>query len=581
MRCHACRSEVRQDWKFCPSCSSALVISCSRCQYALQPDWRACPSCGQPTSEASPPPPNAREQSWVVRELLGAAFFEPLKALVSGTARAEGIRALVAAWDPANFRRARELAFHRLQQATADALVPAVARTRLNGLGKFGAYLDPSLDDLARASRDVLALDLPETSAQSVLQGAAEANDPRTRAGMGGTAGAILGGIVGHPVIGAMVGAWIGGEQTSAANEKVLEAFDQRTTQATESFERMFELAWDHLMAGALPSSGVFEKAITQWNEAVLPQVRQTEGEADRVQMVERFIDSVGPLPEAVHAAVQIRLPPFAIDETGARRWASTARELFPLRPTTWERSADVEFETGHWDSGMAYVDEGLRLDPADEALKLTRVQLLAALGRDGEAARLADEIGTPAAWLCECRGAHRRSRDAAVKALERLNKSGANPVQLAAALQLDRSVAALAAELGAPLHAGGTASLAALVVEHLGADDANTFVGQPPADRLHNAQQEFLSLAAGEQILYFRDWSMWSNGKTGLALTDRRIVWKCLWEETVSISFEHIESGGVSVDESTITVGEQSVDVEDEEAAVALATVLRRNASE
>lgn len=64
--------------------------------------------------------------------------------------------------------------------------------------------------------------------------------------------------------------------------------------------------------------------------------------------------------------------------------------------------------------------------------------------------------------------------------------------------------------------------------------DGENHFLGPPDRERFANAKKTFLRLRDGEKVLYFFDWSVWGNGKTGFAITSKRVQWKCLWEDPV-----------------------------------------------
>ncbi len=69
------------------------------------------------------------------------------------------------------------------------------------------------------------------------------------------------------------------------------------------------------------------------------------------------------------------------------------------------------------------------------------------------------------------------------------------------------------------------------------------------PHEKKRNARESFLYLVQNEKILFYQDTTTWGSGKDGFALTDKSIVWKCLWEEPICISYKKIKT--ISINES------------------------------
>ncbi len=109
------------------------------------------------------------------------------------------------------------------------------------------------------------------------------------------------------------------------------------------------------------------------------------------------------------------------------------------------------------------------------------------------------------------------------------------------------------------------------IVEAHLTSDGEKRFFGLPPRPRRKNARTEFLDLTGSETTLFFFDWSMWGNAKTGFALTTDRVVWKCIWEEPVRIPLSEIRHCDVSCEGSDLTIGTHTVDMDDEDLASAV----------
>ena len=64
-------------------------------------------------------------------------------------------------------------------------------------------------------------------------------------------------------------------------------------------------------------------------------------------------------------------------------------------------------------------------------------------------------------------------------------------------------------------------------------------------------------------------------NGKTGFALTSKRVLWKLMWENPVSIHLKELTPEKVRVEDTRLIVDDQSVDIADRSVAESLAGVI------
>ena len=85
----------------------------------------------------------------------------------------------------------------------------------------------------------------------------------------------------------------------------------------------------------------------------------------------------------------------------------------------------------------------------------------------------------------------------------------------------------------------------------------------------------EFLNLNRSEELLYFRDWSVWGNGKTGFVLTTESVQWKCMWEAPVRIELRSLDPASVVAEGQNLHVAGQSVDAENTELAQSTAQLI------
>jgi hypothetical protein len=126
-----------------------------------------------------------------------------------------------------------------------------------------------------------------------------------------------------------------------------------------------------------------------------------------------------------------------------------------------------------------------------------------------------------------------------------------------------------------ATVPAGVDGELQGAVEQHLRADGARSYLGQPPGEQAQSAREAFLQLQPAERLLFFHTWSLWHNARTGLALTSRRLLWKGAWQDPVVVELRQARTLPVRADKAVLRVGGKTVDVEDEALAAALVAAL------
>ncbi|MCP4918622.1 MAG: zinc ribbon domain-containing protein [Proteobacteria bacterium] len=559
MECPTCSMAVDAAWKFCPGCSNPLARACASCGKDLQAGWKACPFCGAtvgagaaPSVEPAAPTPTSGIDANVASQLAFDAWSKTWEEYGALHGASTTLAEIVAAQSADAIR---STTVHGMERALAALQELGVDTGSVRG-PVAAAEID--LASLRAAEAAVHQLDVPESTAGGIWQGALNSVDPRHKSGQGAMIGATLGSVVPGlgTAIGAGVGAWVGQHMASSDDTGALERFDAAWQNSLESADTAFDGLWDRVAkhAGLTPLAKLIER-----NDAWL----EVDANGPAVQA---FIDQWGETADALGA--------MAVLGDDASRGLSATRlcELYPWRAESWEGAADAAILNGEPEDALAVCSKGLELAPEHVGLKLSRIRALAASGQTVRPTT--EELGQPAAYLVEAEGHLDAGKKK--KAIAALNALGEAMESRHAAAALARKVPRLA-ELGAysDVGTGAVAEARGLVEQWLGSNGENTFMKLPRGERGRNARTEILGGKKGETVLWFYDWSMWGNGNNGLILTDNRLVWKCAFLDPESFPYDRLDPETIGFDETTLGAGDSSVDVEDEAIAEAVANVV------
>jgi hypothetical protein len=530
--------------------------------------------------------------AWSVRERVAAAFHKTLADLKTSVEAAKEPPDLIAASEPAHFQRACLLALASVTDIGLDESLPASLRQALRALpARYQDFLltvQPAAQAITAAAPELRNIAHIEGMA-GVLFHATQAANPSTPVGVAAIGGATIGTLFMPGIgtaIGGALGVLLGGTQASQRDRRALERYIQAVKLMWVATEDLQRNLWNHLVHSIgerdaqLPDAAFFETADVRWHHIA------ATGRCDTATL-ETYLRDWGPHPDALHALAQSFLPQSSLDLPRLVETVRRQESLYPADARTQESQARLALEQSEFAQSLEAAERGQRMASGRDLLRHTRIEALAALGRVAEAEGEVRGLRATVAAAPRCyegelslvRGLLRGDRKA--EAADRVRAWVARddkPAWIAQQLRstpltatLLESIPELAAIAGAP-----TAALQAAVQRHLHADHRTTFFGEAPNDKGRNARESFLQLAPDEPVLFFYDWSLWHNAKTGLAITTRRLVWKAGWETPTSIDLSTVKPEQIRADRSTLHVAGKNADTDAEAMAASLAAALR-----
>lgn len=608
--CHGCGNETRPEWKMCPFCGAETKPACE-CGATIEASWKLCPFCGRaragapvatetrPEAPASTPVPTSTHRqvadkplSWRLVTCVVESWWKPFTAVFDGIRDAGSPSALLAARSPQLLVNASASAIAELGKLEADPRVPeSFGRTLRHVASRRDdllVRLRAPADALEKASAQYRQLDLPEGTGQAVMQGIVSVIDMDSSTGKGMRSGAQLGNML-VPGIGAAVGGVLGAmfssEHSGSRNQEIASNYDAASSRMLEAVDELSDAIWDECVELAAKSglvverSSFFARAAEAWqplHERVLASA-QPGSTARETAEVESFIATWGPSPDALSLLIRLSLAPYRSDVDLAKV-AALALELYPGSAAAHEDAADAYLQRGEWSVARRVAESGARSHPHHAGLGVSLVESLAADGADElaekEERRLLPTIGR-VATVHRARGLVRRgdfSRAAHVVGVWR--DADATPGAVALQVQRDPILGSLV-ERGIIAPLSPEQEFRAIVESRLKSDGQKRFLGLPPEPREKNARLEIVGYLEGEATLFFFDWSVWGNAKTGFALTNRRVIWRCVWEDPVKLELNAIRPEAVHVAGTLLTIGERKVDMEDAELAEAAAMAI------
>jgi hypothetical protein len=541
-------------------------------------------------------PLTSLELAWNLRERVANLFSKPVHELGASIRSAGNGPAIVDANDPARFQRACMLGMAAVTDLSLDDALPESVRAALHELPihyqELLNTLLPANQAIAAAIPDVRNIQQDLASVTGLLQAATQAANPTTPVGVAAIGGAAIGTLVMPGIgtaIGGAIGVLLGGTHVSKRDRRALERFVAATKLMWASVDDLHHNLWNQVVRSVrdqdgpeLPDAAYFDTAAVHLQDR-LPELGELAAFREHLEL---YIRQWGPPPRALTLAARLCLPPYPLDVTALEKWTAKQQRLYPADPDGYESRARLALERADFASALQFADQGWKLAPAHTGLREVWLEALAAHGRIAEAeeaARLLRQSHPPIApELVLIRGLMRSGRRA--EAVERVGawaRRDGQPAWILRQLRSFSPTALLLADGAVPVPElaavppGLDGMLQAAVERYLNADGAKTYLGALPEDKAHRAREAFLHLLPGERLLFFYDWSLWHNAKTGLAITNRRLLWKGGWADTVAIDLRAAVGGQVVANKGVLTIGNKNVDVDDDPLAGSLALAL------
>ncbi len=594
--CPGCGFTTDPDWTFCPECGKALVLACDSCKGQLQPEWKVCPYCGgsseksnqAPTAFTVPPPlppvsrvvelpeqsntpvsltregETIRELSWVLHARMSEAMWEQFEPLLSRMQRSKTWMEYFTANDPAQY----EIAFVRGLSAVLRLPLSDYPKHFQHALKKVESRQDTfqsTLVDRGKVLEERLVairqLGLPDNALPGYLAGSPNAVKKNSFGGWGMIGGATIGSVL-FPGLGTVVGAIIGGfvgGSTGTNPQEVVQKFDAAREEMFAGVRSGYQQLWDRFVRevrelGEVPplSSSEIGTAEAELNRIVTTTPLESGSSYRRIV---RFIEEHGPKQEAVYLACRFCLDQRREFRTDALKWKDLQKQLYPDRVETIECEARYALEQKEYDGALSVLEEVDRGVADAEAIRVCRAEVFGAQGLEskarGEFPKVKDRGTRGPYWTALIRGLFRHGDEQKVwDACDSWLREADNPGVVARALRLDPLLSphfeffADHVSRLRPYRDGKRGLLRAVVEAEIRATKPQlSHVGSMPQEMRKNASESFLDLQSIETLLYFYDWSTWGNGKSGLALTDRRLIWKRVWQDPVQFTLRELDA--------------------------------------
>ncbi len=541
---------------------------------------------------------NVREMSWVLHGQLSRTLWEAFEPLLSRMEQSKTWQEYFTANEPAQY----EIAFVRGLSAVCRLSLsdhPDYCRRALRKVEARRASFERLIETPSKALKqrldEIRQLGLPDTMLAGYLTGSPKAGTRSSFGGWGALGGATIGSVL-LPGIGTVVGAIIGGFMSGQSfgrnTEEVVLNFDTARTEMFTAVREGYQQLWDR-----------FAREVRELGEVpplTSSEIAAAEAEFERVvrggpvesvatyRRLSAFIDEHGPKDEAVYLACRFCLDQRSEHRRDAQRWKDLLKRLYPDRIETIECDARYSLEQKEYDGALSVLGN---VDPNGmhtEGVRICRVEVMGAQGRDSQARRnfprsRQDEIRVKY-WLALVRGLFRHGNEVKVwDACDAWIREADNPGVVGRELRLDPLLSPhyefFADHISRlrPYREGKRGLLRAIVEAGTKATKTKvSYTRKVPTEVRTNANESFLILQPTETLLYFYDWSTWGNGKSGLALTDRRLIWKCVWQEPVQLELRDLDPDQMTATGTILQIHDKYLDTGDILLTHSLPTVLR-----
>ncbi len=600
MRCAQCAADLQAGWAVCPFCGTSTTQECSACGQTLQPAWKLCPYCGTAAGVACAPQPTSQTPDDVgpmstaatfsarefFTELYGIELVAIFQHLMEGPDESEGVDGWLNLVSPAQIEAAASGGLTRLIGLAGDSnpfpqTDPGLAELER----RRGTLLEPlrlSLGELRATTEEVRKLDLPNGFFAEFFHGAGQAANPLSRAGMGAAGGAAIGSLFAPGVgtaIGAAIGAMVGGSSESKRVQGVLERWDGCLDATRDAAIQVCDNAWDVVARSTdLPYSAHFDELDRQW--ATLEEAFDDMQPGQIRESAEAFLEAHGPLGTALTNLTRFL---GLIEPASALPFGALLVEQLSWRPGAWELAADAALAAGDLETCLSWADEGLELDASHEGLTLTKIQALAASGHGTEAMKLAGPLSDVVdSWVPQVYAARGfvsagQPQDAGQALRGWAEQAGEEVVAATIATDPLLGPALEAGSLGFAVDKEGR--MRGLVQTSLFVNDENIWWDMPGGDRGRNIKS-WAGKNRKNKPLWVYDWSIWANGKGGLVITTRSVIWKCAFSEPVRFQLAKLDPDAVYGDDQDLVIEGEAVDTEIEGLGEALAALIQQLAT-
>ncbi len=609
MKCHKCDGAINPTWRMCPMCGSPVHRACRACDATLDPAWQLCPMCG--TSVGTPDLPQALSnvvradqlatkalvvpsadeehervsRLWPERIRLVNTYercFAPLRAELEG---ATDTPSFLRAREPARIRSLIIAAIDALKRCAGDANYPAWFRDALAATPSTDAIvsrIDSSLAALREAAEFVKSLNLPTTALGKVFATAnsvlARGSDANNYAATGFSFGNAI--IPGLGILGGAAGAFAAQAEKDAHTAAALKKVDDAFLDVSNGVDAIFDVFWDSIGIvgkGAKQPSSFYRTAAAKFADIS----SRGEGHPSALTYLEReareLLRTYGPLPEAIHTLTRVLLTsqpnaPGAAFDVSSEGLRFFGREL----PGLIEDAADAALAVGDFEQAEAIAREGALAHPDFLGLQHSLLDVLGAKGRLDEARALEARCRADDSDVMPSSSVARgilRNGSAAAAAGYLAASIEANPLPFLAMLSLGRQEHLADIFL---VHAilptlDFVGSFRAVAEKYLLPNNASSMWRHPPEAVLRTASQ-WLETEEDEDLLFFVNWSVWSAGATGLAVTTKSLRWKCVLGAPVRVDVAALVFEPPSLEsDRTVKLCDHAVDVESDELASGL----------
>lgn len=449
---------------------------------------------------------------------------------------------------------------------------------------RYLALLTAPLDSLGSAWNAAAALDLPDDAAGEFLRGVGgvfrDGSSANVAAGAGLVVGSLLSGGLG--ALGLVAGAMIGTNQQRAREEAVLARVTDAASLVGTTCDAVFDAVWDDLVlrcSAGLELSATYRAAYDRWS-GISSRILENASPDTAGPLAEEavaFIREAGPHFPALHIVIRLSLPPYrAVTEQAVRVAEFSFNHYGAFIPGAAEDYADVLLESGEATKALQLLRSVQHAFADHPGLNLSMVDALAAVGRTDDCIREVQRARAPHdldAAAFAARGALRRSDVAGAAAFVSSFLAGAD-APCARALQLgSREYLEPVFMSGQIPRLGLRHTLEGLIQLCVPAGERR-WSGLPPGQKGANAAKEVVALTRREEVLFFHDWSVFGDASTGFAITNRRIQWRCVWEQPVRVPLLDAVMAPPTREGSVLVFSGQRIDMDAEEFAMAIEEV-------
>ncbi len=400
----------------------------------------------------------------------------------------------------------------------------------------------------------------------------------------------------GSGLVGGLVGGIAGWWQGSQEQEKVDSHVNDLISRLSEMEEAIFDSfleIWDAISRMVrsklnldLGGATKIIDAKVRWDKLVesLPDEESDKAFVKQLeQEVNSFVGHSGPYPEVVSSMVRFFLSKDSHDLKKAVEWSRIQCRLFACYAETYHNAVTIMLEANKPDKALKYVAAGAKKFPDDLLLRLMNVEAHAAAGKLREAAQLAErelrDDSDCEAYFYHARGLVRSEQSAhAAKIIKKWMAADRVPAAIGLAVRSDVHLRKLIDHEFLNLPEGMDADIRGVLEKflHPYLQEPRHFFGQIDPETRQNALVSFVKLRHKERILFLWDWSLLGNGKSGLAITNQRLMWKAWLEEPVRFPFAELSANDIHGSDTSLIVEDNEVDLEDENKAELFADALR-----